>query len=256
MKRLSSVNKSTGICVENYERNYLNLPFENILREYRKKNILEVLKNFSHKKFLEIGSGPSPMFNDFSDFDKMIIVEPGKLFFNMAKKQANSNPNIIIINDLIENISDKLNQETFDFIVIGGFLHEIDNPDIVLQAVRTICSEKTIIYSFVPNAKSFHRLLAYEMGLTDSIYRKSEHDKLFRRKNVYDICGFNGLLTMNRFRVIDSGSYFIKPFTNSQMNNLLSMGIIDNSSLNGLNKMIKYLPDFGAELWNTCTING
>ena len=252
---LSKGSNESSSGVANYECNYLDLPFENILRDYRKRNLLEVFKNFPHKNFLEIGCGPSPMFMDFSDFDKMIVLEPGKMFFNMAIEQANANPKILIINDLIENIKDKLKQESFEFIYIGGVLHEIDNPDIVLQAVREICSHDTVIYSFVPNARSFHRLLAYEMGLTGNIYQKSEHDKLFQRHNVYDIGLFNELLTKNGFRVIESGSYFIKPFTHDQMNRMLNLGIIDKSCLDGLSKMIQFLPDLGAELWNICSIN-
>ena len=74
------------------------------------------------------------------------------------------------------------------------------NPDKVLQAIRKVCSEKTVIYSHVPNAKSFHQLLAYEMGIIDSIYKKSGQDELFKRQNVYDIETFNELLTRNKFQ--------------------------------------------------------
>lgn len=252
---LNKGRKHKNTVDNNYESNYVNLPFEDVLREYRKRNIIKVLKGFSHKRILEIGCGPSPIFMEYSNFEKMIVVEPGIFFYNKAKELANSNPNIIIFNDLIENLKDELKSEIFDFIIIGGFLHEIKNPGIVLQAIRTICSNKTIIYSIVPNAKSFHRLLAYEMGLIDTIYQKSEHDKLFKRQKVFDIKGFNELLTKNSFKVIESGSYFIKPFTHLQMDMMLSLKIIDKSCLDGLDKLIKFLPDLGAELWNICSID-
>ena len=57
------------------------------------------------------------------------------------------------------------------------------------------------------------------------------------------------------FKIIESGSYFVKPFTHDQMNKMLSLGIIDKSCLNGLDKMIKFLPGLGAELWNICSID-
>jgi SAM-dependent methyltransferase len=240
---------------DNYQNNYKDLPFENILREYRKKNILETLKKYPHSRFFEIGCGLEPLFIDIKDFDKMVIVEPCKLFYETAMKLANANQRIIIVNDLIENIIDPLHQETFDFIYIGGFLHEIQNPDIVLKKIRNICSKNTVIYTWVPNARSFHRLLAFEMGIIESVYQKSEHDNLFQRQNVFDIDKFSKLLTMNGFKIIKSGSYFIKPFTHDQMNMLLNNGIIDKSGLDGLNKMIKYLPEWGAELFTICKIN-
>jgi len=250
MQKIPSKIGLTG--VENYENNYMELPFENIMREYRKKNILEIVNRYPHSRFLEIGCGADPLFMEVRDFTKMIVVEPGQLFYQMAIANANENPNIRIINDLIENITDKLHDESFDFIVIGGFLHEIKNPVDVLQAVRKIATKNTLVYSFVPNAKSFHRLLAYEMGIIESINQKSGHDKLFQRQKSYDPDTFNKLLTDNEFSVVESGSYFIKPFTHDQMNNLLSKGIVDKNCLDGLDKMKKYFPDLGAEIYNVC----
>jgi hypothetical protein len=217
---------------------------------------LKLLPNtITEVRFLEIGCGPEPMFKTFSDFDKMTIVEPGKLFYDMAKKEAETDLRITIFNDRVENITDILKEDKFDFIVLGGFLHEIENPEVVLSSIRMISLKNTIICSFVPNARSFHRLLALEMGLTNSIYQKSEHDRLFQRQNVFDINEFNGLLTRNGFIVLESGSYFIKPFTHDQMDKLLQFGIINKSCLAGLDRMIKFLPELGAELWNTCIVD-
>ncbi len=239
-----------------YEKEYIELPFENILREYRKKNITEILKKYSYKSFLEIGCGPDPLAKDITNFDKIVVVEPGKLFYHMVKMQTNGDPKITVINDLVENVVNKLKKKTFNFIVIGGFLHEIDNPEIVLEAVRKICSKHTIVYSFVPNAKSFHRLLAFKMGIIKDIYEKSSHDKMFCRQKVFDIETFNTLFTKNGFNVIDSGSYFMKPFTHNQMSDLLDYRFIDKSFLDGFDKMIDFLPDMGAEIWNISRING
>lgn len=241
---------------DTYENTYLDLPFENMLRLHRKKRIIEQLTNYSHGRFLEVGSGPDPLFKDFTSFDHMTIVEPGKMFYEMNVKQAGADSKITVINDFIENIDDKLKEESFDFIVLGGFLHEVEKPEIVLKAVREICSESTIVYSFVPNARSFHRLLAYEMGIIDSIYVNSgRHNELLLRKKVYDLHMFDELLTSNGFKVIESGSYFIKPFTHDQMHDLMRQVIIDKAVLDGLDRMIKYLPDLGAEIWNICSID-
>jgi hypothetical protein len=247
----ASENQQSGR--ENYQNIYLDLPFENVIRKYRKKNLLKCMQKYPHGRFIEIGCGPDPLFNDITEFDKMIVIEPRIMFFEMAKLQADSNPKIQIINDLIENIDGNLLEGTFDFIYIGGFLHEIDSPEMVLEVVRKICSLNTMLYTWVPNAKSFHRLLAYEMGIIDSIYQKSRHDELFQRQKVYDSTTFNKLLISNGFKVIESGSYFIKPFTHDQMDEILDQGIVDKNCIDGLEKMITYMPDLGAELW-TCFI--
>ena len=246
--------EQSEIGLDSYELNYKDLPFENVLREYRKKKIFETIKKYPCGRFLEIGCGLYPLFMDFMDFDKMTVVEPRQLFYERATLLSNKNPRIVIINDLIENKIDLLSQDTFDFIIVGGFLHEIENPGIVLKAIKEICSKNTIIYSFVPNARSFHRLLAVEMGIIANVYVKSGHDVLFQRHNVFDNETFNSLMTNNGFKIIDSGSYFVKPFTHDQMDKLLIQGIVEKSCLEGLEKMIKYLPDMGAELFNCCKI--
>jgi SAM-dependent methyltransferase len=251
----NKLNKTNLSITQGYENNYIDLPFEAILREYRKMKLDVLLKEHRHGRFIEIGCGPEPLFLTIGKFEKMIVVEPAKVFFEMAQSNAKANPNILIINDFIENSVDKLKGEIIDFIVIGGFLHEIYDPDKVLQAVREICNKDTFVYSFVPNARSFHRLLAFKMGIVESIYQKSGHDELFKRNKVYDIDSFNRLLSDNGFNVVDSGSYFIKPFTHEQMEKIFTKGIINKACLDGLDKMIEYMPDMGAELWNICKKN-
>jgi acetyltransferase-like isoleucine patch superfamily enzyme len=239
----------------NYEDHYLSLPFEDILREYRKKNILKIIKKYPHRRFLEIGCGSNPLFLNKIDYEKMVVIEPVKKFLEIAKSKATNDSNIIFINDLLENVYKNLKQENFDFIVIGGFLHEIENPDSILKVVNEISSDNTIIYSFVPNAKSFHRLLAYKMGIIENIYQKSSHDELFNRKNVFDLETFNKLLATNKFKIIENGSYFVKPFSHEQMDRLLNCKIINKNFLDGLDKMIDFMPNLGAELWNICKID-
>ena len=72
--------------LKKYETDYTGLPFENILREYRQQNIFNILSTAPHKKILEIGSGPLPLFRDFNDYEKMVVVEPGETFFKQAKE--------------------------------------------------------------------------------------------------------------------------------------------------------------------------
>jgi acetyltransferase-like isoleucine patch superfamily enzyme/SAM-dependent methyltransferase len=237
-----------------YEDKYIDLPFENTLREFRRKNILDKLTLYPHDRFLEIGCGADPLFYYFDDYDKMIVVEPGTKFFRLAQEKAALNSKIEVFNEPIESVADRLIGKNLNFIVIGGFLHEISNPDKVLKAVRRICSKDTLVYSYVPNARSFHRLLAYNMGIIKSIHEKSKHDILFKRNTVFNMKSFNSVLEENGFSVIDSGSYFIKPFTNDQMAEMIDKGILDNTVFHGLEKMIQYIPDMGAELWNLCKI--
>ena len=238
--------------LKKYESDYSELPFEDILRGYRQQNIFNILEKHPHKKILEIGCGPQPLFREYNNFEKMVVVEPGETFYLEAKSLAGADERIVLINDFFEDAVDSLVPEIFDFIIIGGFLHEIKNPDEVLQAVKKVSSCNTIIHSFVPNAHSFHRLMAYEMGLIKDVYQKSGHDELFNRLKVYDINSFKKLFIKNGFSVATYGTYFVKPYTHSQMVEMLAANIIDEKVLDGLNKMSKHFPDNGAEIY----ING
>jgi hypothetical protein len=135
-------------------------------------------------------------------------------------------------------------------LISGG--HETKDPDTVLQAIGKICTGRTVVYSFVPNANSFHRLLASQMGIIKSIYQKSEYHILFQRQTVFDADTFSRLFTNQGSEIIESGSYFIKPFTNYQMGELLRKGIIDKCCLEGVAKMTELLPEMGTELFNCC----
>ncbi len=51
------------------------------------------------------------------------------------------------------------------------------------------------------------------------------------------------------FQVIDKGAYFPKLFSARQMEKMLDIGIVDETIFDGLNKMIRYLPEFGSEIY-------
>ena len=46
----------------------------------------------------------------------------------------------------------------------------------------------------------------------------------------------------------------MKPFNHAKMTELMKSGIIDENLLNGLNKLAKYFPDNGAEIFVNCKI--
>ena len=94
---------------------------------------------------------------------------------------------------------------------------------------------------------AFHRLLALEMGLIGSIYERSVLDKKFQRTGNFDLKLLIDAAEKSGFKIIESGTYFIKPFTNEQIEKIISLNIADEKIFEGLNKMIKYMPDLGAE---------
>lgn len=232
---------------QNYHQDYDELPFEDVLRKYRYKYLVDLFTKFGAKKILEIGCGYHPIFEHYTNFQEMTIVELDPNFFEAAVKKANGNSQIKIINKPIQQAVDSLGSE-FDLILISGFLHEIDNPEEVLTLIKKTCNPNTKVVSFVPNAKSFHRVLAYEAGIIEKIYEFSANDKKFGRRLVWDMNSFSDMFKSNDYQVEQTESYFIKPFAHSQMIKMMEEGIFTNQVLDGLDNMVKYMPDMGCEI--------
>ena len=234
--------------IENYTKKYIDkkhYSFEKYQVQYRRKNLLDLIDKYKPRKILEIGCGIEPLFQYIDDFESFVAVEPSKEFYKNACRLKNKF-NIKIINDLIENVD--LN-EKFDIICISSLLHEIKNNTEIINSIKRYLHTNAIVYANVPNAKSFHRLLAYESGLIESIYDKSDNQKKFQQSHTYDIDTFVQLFQENKYEIIERGSYFIKPFTHEQMALLLENDVLSKKIINGLDKMIKYCPEIGSEIY-------
>ena len=101
----------------------------------------------------------------------------------------------------------------------------------------------------VPNVYSFHRLLAYEMGHVESSFEKSETEIKFKRHTRFDKHSLVKLVEENGFQILSHGTYFIKPFNNEQMERTINQNIIPRDIIEGLEKIIKYMPDLGCEMF-------
>lgn len=238
---------------KNYHQDYDELPFEDVLRKYRYRYLVNLFSKFEAKNILEIGCGYHPIFEHYSTFDKMTIVELDTFFYQDALKKSNGNPSIRIINKPIQEAIVDL-ETNYDVILISGFLHEIDNPEEVLAVIKKIATPNTKVISFVPNAKSFHRVLAYEAGIINQIYDFSANDKKFGRRLVWDKHSFLALFESCGFQVTQTETYFIKPFAHSQMRKMMDEGVLTNQILDGFEKMIAYMPDMGCEIALVATI--
>jgi len=234
--------------IEHYTEEYNKHNFEDIQVQFRKKEILKHYYEFNPSIVLEIGCGMNPFFLENIKFDKYVVVEPSKFFSENANKLKNS-PNIFILNDYLENIIDDISTEKFDLIILSGLLHEIMDINSFIKKIKCLVHEKTIIHINVPNAKSLHRILAYESGLIKSCFDMSDANLKLQQHRVFDMCSLIKLVEDEGFKVLSSGSYFIKPFTHEQMYNILNRKIIDSKVIEGFNNLIKYLPEYGSEIY-------
>lgn len=240
--------------IYDYTSKYVHEPFEETMVRIRKKTVIAQCLKYIHKSILEVGCGVSPLFKDFCDFDCMAVIEPSEEFSMQARKTAEKSDitaEIIIYNAFLENIFEKIKEERkqFDIIVASSLLHEVDEPNKFLQSIWELCSKDTIVHINVPNATSMHRLIALECGIIADVHEKSRQQIVMQRQRTFDMKKLVEQVENAGFQIQDRGSYFIKPFTHSQMQKCLEAGIIDERVLEGLEGLTKYFPDAGAEIY-------
>ena len=238
--------------IKDYTYKYVGEPFESTMVEIRKRMVIDQCNKYNHDNILEIGCGMKPFFMDYKDYKKMVIAEPGELFVenarNLSKKEKRE---IEVVLGFLEEHIDTIKQlgVEFDFIILSSVLHELDDPQKMLNAIRDLCKDNTVVHINVPNANSMHRLIAIEAGLINDVHEQSAQMQKMQRRRTYDMELLEEEIKQDGFEVVDSGSYFVKPFTHLQMQRCLDEGIINEKVLGGLERLIKYMPEYGAGIY-------
>lgn len=240
--------------ISDYEKKYVEGPFEETMADIRRRCVIGQIGDTENKAILEVGCGMHPLFLDIDNYQTMVIVEPGSGFCDNAEKmdafQASKSRIRILRGFLEDKIEDIIDLKIkFDIIVVSSLLHEVEDPQRLLASVRAICADNTLVHINVPNARSLHRLIAYESGMIPSLYERSAQQKNLQQHTTYDMELLTGDVRKAGFTVMSQGSYLIKPFTHGQMQRMLDDNIISDQALEGLEKLTRYLPEYGAEIY-------
>lgn len=232
-----------------YAGHYERPSFETTIVRIRRERVLASLRAHPHARVLEVGCGLEPLFGSIERLERYVVVEPASRFVAAARERAAGRPEVTVLEGFLEQTAPALADERFDFIVVSSLLHEVPDPAALLAAVRALCGPDTVVHVNVPNVHSFHRLLALEMGLIGSLFEQSETERRFQRHTRFDRATLLAALADAGFRVLESGTYFIKPFTHDQMQRLLDVGVFDERLIRGLERMTAHLPEMGCEAY-------
>jgi ubiquinone/menaquinone biosynthesis C-methylase UbiE len=231
-----------------YSANYIEQPYEKYQVNFRKKKIIEILQHFAPQNIIEVGCGLESIFLEYNDFEKLTIIEPSEFFFKKAKEDIVKNEikNIDIFNIYFEEFFPK---EKVDFIIISSLIHEIVDLDNFIEHLHNIAEHNSIIHINVPNAESFHRLIAFELGLIDSLTDLSISNKEFQQNRVFNLNELENLFKKYNFEIISKGSYSFKPFTHIQMDKIINSNSVSVDIISNLYKIDKYLNGHGSEIF-------
>lgn len=235
--------------MEGYSRSYHELPFEATQLEFRRRIVLEQIAEHRPASVLEVGCGLLPLFLDLGVGLEVAVVEPVAEFAAKARQLAKGRGSVRIVEGFLEDVAAPLRAGGHDFIVVSSLLHEVEQPERLLLALRRHCHEGTVVHINVPNAFSLHRLLAVEMGLIEDQFSLSATQQRMQQHSTFDLTSLSALVEGQGFEVFRKASYFIKPFTHAQMQSLCDSGFMSPAMLQGLSGLVRYLPDFGSEIY-------
>jgi SAM-dependent methyltransferase len=236
-----------------YTEQYQRKSFEKTLVAIRRKQVLEFLGKYPGRSLLEIGCGLEPLFLHYDHYERYTIVEPSQQFVKHAQELLQDNRRVRLVPGYLEDQRKELAGDNYDTIIASSVLHLVPDPDVFLATLRALCGKDTVVHVNVPNIFSFHRLLALEMGLIERVDDRSLAEVRFQRQTRYDKMRLCAALEAHGFRIREFGTYFIKPFTHEQMEQILAQGICDARLIKGLEGMTKYLPDLGCEMYIVVT---
>ena len=238
--------------IDSYWDKYsLDYSFEFTLNIYRQRHLLKILNDLKPKRILEIGGGYNPFCEEYLQFEEYTIIEPGTAPFNSLADRFSKNPAIAIHNQFFEDCVETLKNRSYDFIILNGVLHEVKDASLFLNLIEQFMSENTTMYVNVPNANSMHRLIGVASGFIQSVTDKTERNLALEQSEVYSPSSLKNLIdnALPDNLILQMGTFFLKPFTHSQMQECAEAGIIDEKVLDGLFNVSKEFPDFGAELY-------
>lgn len=235
---------------QEYEKQYKGEEwFEQVLVKARRRRVLESAQRHPSRRVLEIGCGLDPLISSWPAFDQFTVVEPIAGFCDKTRAAAPAGADVVVLEGYLEEQVTALEARApFDLIVASSLLHEVPDPRRLLASIRALAVADTVIHLNVPNVRSFHRLLALEMGQIEDIFSISEMEKRFERKTRFDRAKLYSLLNEEGFMVTRFETYFMKPFTHLQMEKIVDYKIVPNTMIDALDRMTKYAPELGCEM--------
>ncbi len=227
--------------------------FEKTLVHYRQKSILRYLGLRKPNMVIEVGCGLDLLVLAAAAIDlncsRWIIVEPATRFAEEARRQTAAIHGVEVIEAFFETSGTALEalSGTVDLIILSSLLHEIDNPELLLNRAYELLKPGGRIYVVVPNLTSLHRRLAVAMGLIDELGAPSERNRRLMQRRIFDRGSLISLCTSQQFEIIDSGGMFLKPYTNEQM--ALCASHLSPSVMDGLWQLGQDMPELASEIF-------
>lgn len=231
------------------------LDFETVCLAARQQHNLAQVQSLQPVNVLEVGCGPELLCLEAlakpNRIAHWIAVEPAARWADAAREVATREPRLSVVHDYIERAVEALSQHwpgpSADLVIVSGVIHETGAPEALLQASLHWLKPGGHLLVSVPNAWSFHRLLAVQMGLAEAPEALSERNRLLGQPRVYRPQDLRELVIGSLgLEEVSLDGYLFKPFTHAQMAGLLpSLG---ERGVQGLIELGRQFPQQAAEI--------
>lgn len=236
-------------------RHDAELDFETVCLQARQQHNLAQVQALQPATVLEVGCGPELLslqaFAQPNRIARWVAVEPAQRWADAAREVAAGEPRLAVVHDYIERADAALAElwprgPAADLVIVSGVIHETAEPEVLLRASLKWLKPGGHLLVSVPNALSFHRLLAVQMGLMDAPEVLSERNRLLGQPRVYRPQDLRDTVTALGLTEVALDGYLFKPFTHSQMALLLpSLG---ERGVQGLIELGRQFPQQAAEI--------
>jgi len=170
--------------------------------------------------------------------EHLTLVDGAPTFCEMLKRRF---PAAEVVCSLFE---DYRPSRKFDSIVLGHVLEHVDDPAAVLRLMRPWLEHKGRVFAAVPNALSLHRQAAVIMGLLDAEDAMSKADVHHSHRRVFTPESFRACFTQACYRIEVFGGYWMKPVSNSQIEQSWSPEMLD-----AFMQLGERYPDIAGEIY-------
>lgn len=231
------------------------LDFETVCLAARQQHNLAQVTALQPATVLEVGCGPELLalaaFARPNRLARWVVVEPATRWAEAARAAAHAEPRLAVVHDYIERADAALgalwpDEAVADLVIVSGVVHETAAPEALLQAALRWLRPGGHLLVSVPNAHSFHRLLAVQMGLAEAPEALSERNRLLGQPRVYRPEDLRALVASLGLAEVSLDGYLFKPFTHAQM--AAVMPLLGDGAVQGLIDLGQQFPLQAAEI--------
>jgi trans-aconitate methyltransferase len=172
---------------------------------------------------LELGPAEGAMTKYLHDhFEHLTVVEGAAALLALIPDYDN----VTKVQSIFEEFAP---QQPFNTIIMEHILEHVDKPVELLRRASSWLAPSGRLIAGVPNALSFHRLIAVKMGMLERPDQLNERDHALGHRRVYSPETFKEDIERAGLDVLTLGGAFFKPLSNKQIEDVWSDELIEGA---------------------------